>query len=202
MNTSVKSSRRSGNPLWRPAIGLSLFGLLGTGLIYAGLATGIAGSLFPAQADGSLIRDAGGQVRGSLYLAQPFAGDGYFQTRPSAANYDPMAAAGSNMARSNPELIRRVGKTTAAVAAREHIDPAKVPGEMVTQSASGLDPELSPAAVQVQVARVARARGWPEARVQALVVAHTQDRQWGVFGQPRINIVALNRALDQAAHGP
>jgi K+-transporting ATPase ATPase C chain len=179
MNTSMNSSRRSGNPLWRPAIGLSLFGLLGTGLVYAALATGISGSLFPAQADGSLIRDADGQVRGSLYLAQPFVGDGYFQTRPSAANYDPMAAAGSNMARSNPDLNKRVDTATAAVAMREKIDPATVP-----------------------VARVARARGWPEARVQTLVAVHTQNRQWGVFGQPRINIVALNRALDQAAYAP
>lgn len=202
MNTSNTSSRRSGNPLWRPAIGLSLFGLLGTGLVYAVLATGISGSLFPAQADGSLIHDADGQVRGSLYLAQPFAGDGYFQTRPSAANYDPMAAAGSNMARSNPDLVKRVREATAAVAAREKIDPATVPADLVTQSASGLDPELSPAAVQVQVARVAAARGWSEARVQSLVDAQLQDRQWGVFGQPRINVIALNRALDQAAHAP
>ncbi|MEG1679729.1 MAG: potassium-transporting ATPase subunit KdpC [Stenotrophomonas sp.] len=202
MNTSNTSSRRSGNPLWRPAIGLSLFGLLGTGLVYAVLATGISGSLFPAQADGSLIRDSDGQVRGSLYLAQPFAGDGYFQTRPSAANYDPMAAAGSNMARSNPDLVKRVSEATAATAAREKIDPAKVPGDLVTQSASGLDPELSPAAVQVQVARVAAARGLPLAQVQALVDAQLQDRQWGVFGQPRINVIALNRALDQAAHAP
>ncbi len=200
MNTSLTSSRRTGNPLWRPAIGLSLFGLFGSGLVYAVLATGISGSLFPAQADGSLIRDADGQVRGSLYLAQPFAGDGYFQTRPSAANYDPMAAAGSNMARSNPDLIKRVDEATAAVAAREKIDPAKVPGDLVTQSASGLDPELSPAAVQVQVARVAAARGLPPAKVQALVDAQLQDRQWGVFGQPRINVIALNRALDQATH--
>lgn len=200
MNTSNTSSRRTGNPLWRPAIGLSLFGLFGSGLVYAVLATGISGSLFPAQADGSLIRDADGQVRGSLYLAQPFTGDAYFQTRPSAANYDPMAAAGSNMARSNPDLVKRVEAATAAVAAREKIDPAKVPGDLVTQSASGLDPELSPAAAQVQVARVASARGWPEARVQALVDAQLQDRQWGVFGQPRINVIALNRALDQATH--
>lgn len=200
MNTSNTSSPRSGNPLWRPAIGLSLFGLLGTGLVYAVLATGISGSLFPAQADGSLIRDADGQVRGSLYLAQPFTGDGYFQTRPSAANYDPMAAAGSNMARSNPDLVKRVSEATAAAAAREKIDPATVPGDLVTQSASGLDPELSPAAVQVQVARVAAARGLQPAQVQALVDAQLQDRQWGVFGQPRINVIALNRALDQAAH--
>lgn len=189
-------------PLWRPAIGLSLFGLLGTGLLYAVLATGIAGTLFPAQADGSLIRDADGTVRGSLLLAQPFVGDGYFQARPSAAGYDPMAAAGSNLARSNPALARRVAEATAAAAARERVAPAQVPGDLVTASASGLDPELSPAAARLQVARVARARGWPPQRVQVLLEKQLQDRQWGVFGQPRVNVVALNRALDAAAHAP
>ncbi len=189
-------------PLWRPAIGLTLFGLLGTGLLYALLATSIAGTLFPEQADGSLVRDADGTVRGSLLLAQPFAGDGYFQARPSAAGYDPMAAAGSNLARSNPELARRVAAATAAVAARERVAPAQVPGDLVTASASGLDPQLSPAAARLQVARVARARGWPPQRVQALLEDQLQDRQWGVFGQPRVNVVALNRALDAAAHAP
>lgn len=188
--------------LWRPAIGLSLFGLIGTGLVYAIVATGIAGVLFPAQADGSLLRDGDGTVRASLLVAQPFKGDGYFQARPSAANYDPMAAAGSNLARSNPDLAKHVADATAAVATRENIDPAKVPGELTTQSGSGLDPELSPAAVQVQVARVAQARGWPVERVQALVEAQVQGRQWSVFGQPRINVVALNRRLDEAAHAP
>ncbi len=203
MNRSMTpSTSRVRNPLWRPAIGLSLFGLLGTGLLYALAATGVAGTLFPAQADGSLVRDADGTVRASLRVAQPFSGDGYFQTRPSAAGYDPMAAAGSNLARSNPALITRVAEATTEVAAREQIAASQVPGELVTQSASGLDPELSPAAVQVLVARVARARGWPQARVQALVDAHVQGRQWGVFGQPRVNVIALNRALDEATHAP
>jgi len=203
MNTSLKTSSRAvGNTLWRPAVGLSLFGLLGTGLVYAVLATGLAGALFPDQADGSLIRDADGRIRGSRHLAQPFVGDGYFHTRPSAANYDPMAAAGSNMARSNPDLAKRVSEATAAVVARENILPADVPGDLVTQSGSGLDPELSPAAVQVQVRRVAAARNWSQARVQAVVDAQLQGRQWGVFGQPRINVLALNRALDHDSHAP
>ncbi|KRG62040.1 potassium-transporting ATPase subunit C [Stenotrophomonas humi] len=200
--SSTHSTSRAHNPVWRPAIGLALFGLLGTGLMYALAATGLAGTLFPAQADGSLVRDADGTVRASLLVAQPFSGDGYFQARPSAANYDPMAAAGSNMARSNPDLIKRVAEATADTATREKIDPAKVPGELVTQSGSGMDPELSPAAAQVQVARVAAARGWSQQRVQALVDARLQGRQWGVLGQPRINVVALNRALDEATHAP
>ncbi len=202
MNTSNTSAQRTHNPLWRPAIGLSLFGLLGAGLVYALIATGIAGALFPAQANGSLIRDADGSVRGSLLVAQPFTGDGYFQTRPSGAGYDPMTSSGSNMARSNPKLIKRVADVTAAVAAREGVDPARVPSDLVTQSGSNLDPELSPAAVQLQIPRVAKARGMTTEQVQALVNAQLKPRQLGVLGAPRINVIALNRSLDAAAHAP
>ncbi len=180
---------------WRPAIGLGLATLLLAGAVYAGIATGFAGLAYPTQAEGS-------QVRGSVWLAQPFTGDGYFQARPSAANYDPMAAAGSNMARSNPALAERVAASTAAVAAREGVTPAQVPADLVTQSGGGLDPQLSPAAAHLQVARVARARGLPVERVQALVQAHTEGRQWGLFGQPRVNVVTLNFALDHAAKAP
>ena len=183
---------------WRPAIGLGLATLLLAGAVYAGIATGFAGLAYPTQAEGSLLRDGNGQVRGSAWLSQPFTGDGYFQARPSAANYDPMAAAGSNLARSNPALAERVAASTAAVAAREGVAPA----DLVTQSGGGLDPQLSPAAAQLQVARVARARGLPVERVQALVQAHTEGRQWGVFGQPRVNVVTLNFALDHAAKAP
>lgn len=182
--------------LWRPAIGLSLFALLGTGLAYAVLATGIAGTLFPAQAGGSLVRDADGRVRGSLLLAQPFAGDGYFQARPSASGYDPMAAAGSNLARSNPDLRKRVDAAIAAVAAREGIAPADVPLELATQSGGGLDPHLTPAGARVQVARVAKARGLDPAIVQHAVDAATEAPQFGVLGQPRVNVLRLNLALD------
>lgn len=187
---------------WRPAIGLGLATLLLAGAVYAGIATGFAGLAYPTQAEGSLLRDGNGQVRGSAWLSQPFTGDGYFQARPSAANYDPMAAAGSNLARSNPALAERVAASTAAVAAREGVAPAQVPADLVTQSGGGLDPQLSPAAAQLQVARVARARGLPVERVQALVQAHTEGRQWGLFGQPRVNVVTLNFALDHAAKAP
>jgi K+-transporting ATPase ATPase C chain len=157
--------------------------------------------LFPAQADGSLlIRD--GQVRGSQLIAQPFTGDGYFQARPSAANYDPMAAAGSNLARTNPALQERVQASITAVAAREGVAPAQVPSDLVTQSGAGMDPELSPAAAQLQIARVARSRGLPAERVSALVRAHTQGPQWGVFGQPRVNVMTLNLALDDLKAAP
>jgi K+-transporting ATPase KdpC subunit len=124
---------------WRPAIGLGLATLLLAGAVYAGIATGFAGLAYPTQAEGSLLRDGSGQVRGSAWLSQPFAGDGYFQARPSAANYDPMAAAGSNMARSNPALAERVAASTAAVAAREGVARRRCrrPGHPVR---GGLDP--------------------------------------------------------------
>ncbi|MBD8637154.1 potassium-transporting ATPase subunit KdpC [Stenotrophomonas sp. CFBP 13725] len=185
---------------WRPAVVLGLGSLLLAGALYAGVGTGLARLAFPAQSDGSLLHDAQGTVRGSALLAQPFVGDGWFQTRPSAASHDPMAAAGSNMARSNPALAARVAEATAAVAAREGIPAAQVPADLVTQSGSGLDPDLSPAAVQVQVARVAHARGLSPAAVQALVDAQVQAPRWGLFGQPRINVMRLNQSVQAAAH--
>ena len=186
---------------WRPALMLGLVSLLLLGLAYALAATSASRLLFPAQADGSLlIRD--GQVRGSQLIAQPFTGDGYFQARPSAANYDPMAAAGSNLARTNPALQERVQASIAAVAVREGVAIAQVPSDLVTQSGAGMDPELSPAAAQLQVARVARIRGWPAERVAALVQAHTLGPQWGVFGQPRVNVMTLNLALDDLKAAP
>ena len=184
---------------WRPAILLGAGSLLLAGALYAAGGTTLARLAFPAQSDGSLLRDANGAVRGSALLAQPFAGDGWFQSRPSAAGHDPMAAAGSNMARSNPALAARVAEATAAVAAREEIAPADVPADLVTQSGGGLDPHLSPAAAQVQVRRVARVRGLSEPELRALVRAHTEGRQWGVFGQPRVNVMRLNQALMEHA---
>ena len=179
----------------RPALGLGVASLLGFGLLYAVATTGVTGALFQDPAQGSLLVQDG-QVRGSRLVAQPFAADGYFQSRPSAAGYDPMAAAGSNMARTHPDLQARVKEATAAVATREGVAVADVPADLVTQSGGGLDPHLSPAAAAVQVARVARARGMTVAQVQAVVDAHTEGRTWGVFGQPRVNVLMLNVALD------
>jgi len=192
---AATSTQLQQDSAWRPALVLGVSSLLLLGLAYAVTTTSVSRLLFPAQADGSLlIRD--GQVRGSRLIAQPFVGDGYFQARPSAANYDPMAAAGSNMARSNPALQERVHAAITAVAAREGVPAAQVPGDLVTQSGAGMDPEISPAAAQVQIARVARSRGLPVERVAALVQANTRGPQWGVFGQPRVNVMTLNVALD------
>ncbi len=179
----------------RPAIVLGVASLLVLGLAYAVATTSVVGAIFPDQANGSLLVQDG-KVRGSRLVAQPFVADGYFQSRPSAASYDPMAAAGSNMARTNPDLQARVKEATAAVAAREGIAVADVPADLVTQSGGGLDPHISPAAAAVQVARVAKARGMTVEQVQAVVAAHTEGKTLGVFGQPRVNVLMLNVALD------
>jgi K+-transporting ATPase ATPase C chain len=168
--------------------------LLVFGFAYS-LAGTFAGGVFPSAADGSRVESAGRAV-GSALVAQPFAGDRYFQPRPSAANYDPMAAAGSNQARSHPDLRARIAATIVAVAAREDIAPSDVPADLVTQSGSGLDPHLSPRGAQVQVARVARARGLSEPEVAILVREHTEPPQFGVLGEARVNVLRLNLALD------
>lgn len=181
----------------RGSLMLAVFILFGFGLAYSLVATGITGALFSEQATGSLVRvDA--RVVGSALVAQPFTDARYFQPRPSAAKYDLTAAAGSNQARSNPDLLARIATTRAQVAARDGIAPEAVPGELLTQSGSGLDPHLSPAGAQVQIRRVAAARGWPEQRVAALVQAATEAPQFGLLGQPRVNVLALNLALDEA----
>lgn len=172
--------------------------LLGFGLSYSLAGATLGRMLFPAAATGSTI-ERDGHVIGSALLAQPFTNARYFQPRPSAANYDPMAAAGSNMARSNPDLHKRIAELTLAVAEREGIAPAQVPAELATQSGGGLDPHLSPAAVQVQVARVAKARGIDIATVEALVAQQTEAPQFGVLGQLRVNVLQLNLALDALA---
>lgn len=183
--------------LLRPAIGLALATLLLFGLGYSLLATGIGRALFPAQAQGSVIvRD--GVVVGSSLVAQPFADARYFAPRPSAASYDPMALAGSNQARTNPDLRAAIDEGVAAVAAREGIAAAAVPGELVTRSGGGIDPHVSPEGARVQVARVAAARGLSPGAVQAIVDAHTEAPTFGLLGAPRVNVLLLNLALDAA----
>ena len=171
--------------------------LLGFGLSYSLAGATLGRVLFPAAATGSTIaRD--GHVIGSALVAQPFADDRYFQSRPSAAKYDVMALAGSNQARTNPDLRSRIDEARAAVAAREGVAPDAVPSDLVTQSGGGIDPHLSPAAVRIQVARVARARGLPMSEVERLVAEHTAAPQFGLLGAPRVNVLELNLALDGA----
>jgi K+-transporting ATPase ATPase C chain len=180
---------------WRPALVMAAIALAGFGFLYSASVSTLGGLLFPQQSTGSLIvRD--GKPVASRWVAQPFADARYFQSRPSAANYDPMAAAGSNQALTNPDLIETVDAAVAAIAAREGIAPADVPSDLATRSGSGLDPHISPDAARVQIARVAKARGVSERTVAVLVARATEAPQFGLLGQPRVNVVALNLALD------
>lgn len=179
----------------RGSIGLTIVSLVGFGFLYSLAGVGIGQALFPATADGSIV-ERGGQVVGSALVAQPFASDKYFQSRPSAAGYNPMALSGSNQARTNPDLRKRIDEARAAVARREGIDPSAVPGDLVTQSGGGIDPHVSPQGAAVQVDRVARTRGLPRELVERLVAQNTEGPQLGVLGEPRVHVLNLNLALD------
>src|SRR5215470_3856170 len=172
-----------------------------TGIAYPLLVTGLAQLLFPRQANGSLI-EAGGRVAGSALIGQPFDDPGYFWSRPSATSkfpYDASASSGSNLGPSSDALRDALKARVAALRAADPANTAPVPIDLVTASASGLDPDISPAAARYQAARVARARGLDRARVEALVAEHTAGRFLGLLGEPRVNVLELNLALDRAA---
>jgi K+-transporting ATPase ATPase C chain len=163
-----------------------------------------AQAFFPDQANGSLITDKDGTVRGSLLLAQNFTGDKYFQPRPSAAGtgYDAASSSGTNLGPTSQKLRDSIKDRVAAYRAANGLAAdAAMPADAVTSSGSGLDPHISPDNARWQAARVARARGLTPARVQTLVEQNTQDRDWGVFGEPTVNVLQLNRALDKLAPG-
>jgi potassium-transporting ATPase KdpC subunit len=164
------------------------------GLIYPLAVTGIAHLAFPYQANGELIR-RNGVVIGSKLIGQQFSGTGYFDSRPSAVNYDADNSNGSQLGPTNRKLIDAVGDRVAA--ARKENPRLPVPVDMVTSSASGLDPDITPASAEFQVSRVARERGMRVQAVRALVRKYTQERQWGFLGEPRVNVLELNLALDQ-----
>jgi K+-transporting ATPase ATPase C chain len=170
------------------------------GIIYPAVMTGFAQVLFPHQANGSLVRDASGGVVGSTLLGQNFAKPEYFHPRPSAAGdngYDPMSSGGSNLGPTNQKLIDSVRDRADAYRQENGLAPdAQIPVDAVTASGSGLDPEISPANAQLQVARVARERGLSDAQLRALVDRYTEGRTLGFLGEPRVNVLKLNLALD------
>lgn len=183
----------------RPACLMLLALSLITGLGYPTLVTGLAQALFPRQAAGSLIID-NGKVVGSALIGQRFAGPGQFWGRPSATSpqpYNAAASGGSNLGPTNPAQLKNVAERAEAL--RKAHGDGPVPPELVTASASGLDPHISPAAALYQVGRVARERGLPEETVRGLVARRTEGRQLGLLGEERVNVLLLNRELDSLA---
>ena len=164
------------------------------GLAYPLLITGLAQVIFPDKANGQLIRAADGTVVGSRLLGHPFSSPGYFRSRPSAAGYDASASSPSNLGPTNQKLIDRVKADVAKLQAENPGKP--VPIDLVTTSGSGLDPHISPAAAEFQVPRVARERSLTEDELRNIVAAHTQGRQFGFLGEPRVNVLELNIDLD------
>jgi potassium-transporting ATPase KdpC subunit len=178
---------------FRPAIVMTILFAVLLGIVYPLAMTGIGQTLFPNQANGSLVRDAQGRVIGSSVVGQAFTAERYFQTRPSAAGkgYDGLASSGSNLGPAAQALTDRVKPDVARHRADGITGP--LPADLVTASGSGLDPDLSPAAALAQAPRVARARGVPIEQVRSLVTAHTET---SILGEPHVNVLALNRALD------
>ncbi|WP_151082239.1 potassium-transporting ATPase subunit KdpC [Nocardioides cynanchi] len=170
------------------------------GLGYPLVMTGVGQVAFPGQADGSLVRLQGRDV-GSSLIGQEFTGTRWFHSRPSAPSYDALASAGSNLGPNSPDLLEAVQQARAQVARQNGVAPGDVPPDAVTSSGSGLDPHISPAYADLQVARVARARGMSVTDVQQLVDDHTQGRILGFLGEPRVNVLELNLALAAATGG-
>ncbi len=188
------------NTLIRPALALLLILTVITGLAYPLALTGIARLLFPDQASGSLILEDGRPI-GSRLIGQAFSDPKYFWSRPSATTpqpYNGLGSTGSNLGPLNPALTDAVRSRIAALRAVDPANRAPVPVDLVTASASGLDPDISVAAAEYQAPRVARVRGLKLDTVRALIAAHTKGRWLGFLGEPRVNVLELNLALDQS----
>lgn len=197
MNATTPTPRQGG--ILRPALTIFAALSLVTGLAYPLLTTGIASAVFPHQAGGSLI-ERDGKVVGSEWIGQSFTSPQYFWGRPSATApmpYNAAASGGSNLGPSNPALAEAIRARVDALKAVDPDNAAPVPVDLVTASGSGLDPHISPAAAAYQAARVARVRGLPRAEVDALIQAHTAKPALSVLGEPSVNVLTLNLALDK-----
>jgi K+-transporting ATPase ATPase C chain len=186
--------------IWKTSIRFTLVTAILLGLGYPLFVTGVAALIFPHQAAGSLIKLNDGTVIGSELLAQSFTSDKYFHPRPSAAGsngYDATASGGSNLAQSSKALVDRIQGSIDKLSKENPGKP--VPIDLVTTSASGLDPDITPDAAYFQVPRVAKARGIAEGRIRQLIEQHTTARQLGILGEPRVNVLLLNLVLDNLA---
>lgn len=184
------------------AVRAALVTLIGTGLLYPMLVTGLAQLLFPGRAEGSLVRDEQGQVIGSELIGQPFSNPAYFQPRPSAASYDGASSSASNLGPTSQKLKDRVAADVARLNKENPDAKGPIPDDLVTTSASGLDPHLTPEGALWQVERVAKVRGVAPERVRALVEANVEGRDLGILGEPRVNVLLLNFALDRQLGKP
>ena len=198
-NRSLETDKDNRNKMKNliTAILMTLVTTVLLGVVYPLVVTGLAQVIFPDQANGQLIRAGDGTIIGSRIIGQPFGGSGYFHSRPSAAGaigYDAGASSGSNLGPTSQKLMARI---KADVEKLQTENPGKpVPVDLVTTSASGLDPHISPAAAEFQVPRVARERGMSEEAVRRFVAAHTEGRQFGFLGEARVNVLELNLDLD------
>jgi len=191
--------------LVRPALVLLALLTVLLGVVYPLVVTGFAQAAMPRKANGSLVYGPNGKARGSELIGQPFDDPQYFWGRPSATGpfaYNAAASSGSNLGPTNPALLDAVKLRVKKLRAADPGNDAPVPVDLVTASGSGLDPHISPAAARYQVKRIAEARGLSETSVLALVEAHVEPRQVGILGEPRVNVLALNLALDQIRTGP
>jgi K+-transporting ATPase ATPase C chain len=178
-----------------PAFAITVVLTVVLGIVYPLVVTGLAQAMFPRQAAGSLI-ERDGKIIGSRLIGQPFSGPGYFHSRPSAAGtgYDATASGGTNLGPASQKLVDSVKSASESLA--EENPKARIPIDLVTSSASGLDPHITPAAAEFQVPRVAKERRMNPEEVRKIVSEHTEGRQFGVLGEPRVNVLELNLALD------
>jgi len=183
----------------KPAAMMLVMLTLLTGVIYPALVTGLAQVLFPGQANGSIIRNSQGKASGSALIGQPFNNSKYFWSRPSATApypYNAGASGGSNLGPTNPALAEAVKARIKAFQAADPDSKSPIPVDLITASGSGLDPHISPAAAEYQVNRIAKARHIDPDKLREMARSHTEGRQWGFLGERRVNVLALNLALD------
>ena len=183
----------------KPAIIMLLVWTVITGMLYPLIVTGLSQLFFPKQANGSLMVDANANIIGSALIGQAFNDPSYFWGRPSATSpypYNAAASSGSNLGPTNPVLAETVQTRIQRLKAADPENQQPIPVDLITASASGLDPHISPAAANSQLSRVAKARNMSRVKLRALVETHTEPRQWLILGEPRVNVLSLNLALD------